>query len=637
MRIAILYSSYEDSADELRDLDPVRDPSVYLDGHACHLFPIVKARAVRQVLAIAREGFDVAINLCDGAWHGDTAGVEVVQVLERVNLAFTGASAALYDPSREAMKMACHAVGVNFPAYVMLRSEADVELVLTRLRFPLIVKPPQGYSSVGLSRESRVEDEAALRRQAAQTMAAYGTVLVEEFIDGPEYTVLVAEGRTAGEDAWALDPVEFRFPSTESFKHFDLKWKHFEQMTTHPVDDPVLRERLKDAAARAFAGLGCEGYARCDFRADEAGELYLLELNPNCAVFYPEGQFGSADFILAADAAGHRGFLAHLLACAARRQARLARAWEVAYTRDRGFGLVAPRALRAGEVVQRYEEQAATLVTRAHAMRHWTGPRRRWFDQYAWPLTYDTHVMWSANPDDWRPINHACDPNTWLDGLDVVAMRDVAAGDELTLDYATFCGPEMEQFECRCGSPRCRHVITGHDYLLPAVREAYGAHVSDYIRARLDASEPLDAPAVLARRDQHGLGVVASRALQCGEVLARFTWSEMLREPTVHTIQTGAGQHAEPRPFWLRYLSHSCAPNVVFDTEAMAVRVIRDVAVGETLGFFYPSTEWDMRQPFECGCQAPECLGWIAGASRLAPEVLARYEVFGMVKQQLAR
>src|SRR5207244_4271239 len=105
-------------------------------------FQIAKTTAVRQAIEIGRMGFDVVINLCDGAWDEDRAGIEVVQALERLNLAFTGAGSSFYDPSREAMKMACYAAGVKFPAYVMARHIDDAERALTRLRFPMIVTHP---------------------------------------------------------------------------------------------------------------------------------------------------------------------------------------------------------------------------------------------------------------------------------------------------------------------------------------------------------------------------------------------------------------------------------------------------------------------------------------------------------------
>jgi D-alanine-D-alanine ligase len=294
----------------------------------------------------------------------------------------------------------------------------------------------------------------------------------------------------------------------------------------------------------------------------------------------------------------------------------------------------ARRAIRAGEVVERYEERAATLVTRTQARRAWTGHRRRWFEQYAWPLTDETHVMWSADPEEWRPVNHSCDPTTWLEGLDVVARRDIAEGEELTMDYATFCGPEMEQFECYCGAPECRHVITASDYLLPEVHERYRGHVSDYVERHLPRSGERPSPAFFAKRNQYGVALASRRVFRTGEVVCGFDWGKMHGEPTVHSIQAGEGRHAEPRPFLLRYINHSCEPNVVFDIEEMVVRAVREVRPGDELTFFYPSTEWRMTQPFQCGCGTEQCVGWVTGAADLAPEVLARYDLTGVVARR---
>jgi D-alanine-D-alanine ligase len=497
MNLAVLHPSYEGSCSPFKDLESECDPARYLPDHDWTNFRITKAAAARRVGEIARMGFDAVVNLCDGAWDEDRAGCEVVQALERLNVAFTGAGSAFYDPSREAMKMACHSAGVDFPAYVVTRAPGDIERALELLRFPMIVKHPHGYSSIGMTAASRVTGPDRLREQMALTMAAYGSALVEEFIEGREFTVLVAEARDQREEAWVLQPVEFLFPEGESFKHFDLKWKDFDQMQTRVAAEEPLATRLREAAALTFKALGGSGYGRCDLRVDAGGGVYLLEINPYCGVFYPDGQFGSADFILANDPAGHRGFLQHLLACAFRRRDRALRPWVLLYQRARGFGLFAARPLRAGETVERYEERAHVLVSRRHVERHWHGLTRQWFHQYAWPVAEDLSVMWSADPEDWRPINHACDPNTWLDGLDLVARRDIPPGEELTVDYATFCGPAMRSFECHCGSPDCRRVILGTDYLLPRVRQRYGDHVSDFVRGAW-RTEPIQAPVEVA-------------------------------------------------------------------------------------------------------------------------------------------
>jgi len=486
LKIAILHPSYQESDSPFKGLDPPCDPGRYLRRLCCTNFEIHKRTAVQQVLEIAQEGFDVFFNLCDGAWAEDRPGIEVVQALERLNLAFTGAGSQFYEPTREAMKMGCLAVGVQFPAYVAVTShnqEQAVNRALTMLRYPMIVKHPNSYASVGMTRDSRVTEECALRREVARMTAVYGGALVEEFIEGQEFTVLVAEPREGEQDPFVFKPVEFRFPPGETFKHFEMKWVNYHEMKEYPVEDPVIDARLREITALTFAAMGGSGFGRCDIRMNAEGQLYMLEINPNCEVFCPEYSFGSADLILANDPVGHAGFARHLLVCALRRQERGVRHWEIQYDPKTGFGLYATRNIYAGEVVARDEEQPCSIVTPQYVQRHWRGFKREWFDRYAWPLADGLHAIWSPDPAAWRPINHCCDPNVWLDGLDLVARRDIAAGEELCMDYATFCGPEMKPFDCLCTSPLCRDVVRGTDYLLPELRQRYGDHVSPYVRA----------------------------------------------------------------------------------------------------------------------------------------------------------
>ncbi len=484
MKIAILHPHYADSTLPFVAYDTDCDVAVHLDGHEVTDVRIYKTTAARQVAALVRQGFDVFVNLCDGSWEDDSPGIEVVQTLERMQAAFTGAGSRFYDPPREAMKMACHSVGVNFPAYVMACNGADTARAAAQLRFPMLVKPPNGHSSLGLTRASRVTSEEALYTQAAAMIAEYGASLIEEFIEGREFSVLVTEQRECDEYAWAFPAVEYSFPPGETFQHFDLKWKDA-GLRLQLVDDPALAQRLEHAAALTFAALGGDGYGRCDLRMNAAGEIHLLEISPNCAVFYPPSDYDSADLSLAHHPAGHRGFLEHQLACALRRRARALRPWEVRYSSGHGFGLFATHAITPGQTAVRYEEQPHVLATQTHVAAHWTGLKRQWFPRYAWPLTGEVSVLWSDDPAQWRPINHSCDPNTWLDGLNLVARRAIDAGEELTVDYATFCGPGMAAFACACGAALCRQRVTGDDYLLPELRERYRGHVSEFIRLSL--------------------------------------------------------------------------------------------------------------------------------------------------------
>lgn len=93
-------------------------------------------------------------------------------------------------------------------------------------------------------------------------------------------------------------PVEFRFPPGESFKHFGLKWDEYAAMSCVPCTDGDVAERLQAISKRLFVGLDGAGYGRCDIRMNDQGELFMLEINPNCGLFYPPDAMGSADFIL---------------------------------------------------------------------------------------------------------------------------------------------------------------------------------------------------------------------------------------------------------------------------------------------------------------------------------------------------
>ena len=85
--------------------------------------------------------------------------------------------------------------------------------------------------------------------------------------------------------------------------------------------------------------------------------------------------------------------------------------------------------------------------------------------------------------------NHSCDPNIAIQGQIVfVAMRDIAPGEELTHDWATTDDGDYE-LECRCGSPRCRRVVTGKDWMKPELRERYRGWFCWFLQRKIDEEE----------------------------------------------------------------------------------------------------------------------------------------------------
>jgi D-alanine-D-alanine ligase len=298
------------------------DPRPFLPEATWQLTVLDKRTAVEVVTARVRQGFDLYFNLCDGAADENRPGIEVVETLERLGVPFTGATSGFYEPTRERMKQACHEHGIDTPAWVLARSEDVVERAAEQLRFPLFVKHHSSYASVDLSRISRVRTAAGLRRQARKIISRHGAALIEEFVEGVECTVLVAENPADPERPTTYQPMQYRFPEGESFKHANLKWVDYDALSSFPVEDPELDARLRDISARFFVALGGTSFGRCDIRVDAAGTPFMLEINPNCGVYYPPSDPGSADLCLAQDPAGHAGFTRQIVAAALARHRR---------------------------------------------------------------------------------------------------------------------------------------------------------------------------------------------------------------------------------------------------------------------------------------------------------------------------
>lgn len=299
------------------------DPRPFIPDAEWHLAVLEgKRESVHEVERLIEKGFDLFFNLCDGAADQDSPGIEVIELLEARGVPFTGAISSSYEPSRIEMKEACASVGIATPAYVLARTEEDVERAATELQFPLFVKHYSSYASVDLSRRSRVASPAGLRIQAKKIMSRHGAALIEEYVDGIECTVLVAENPRDPANPKTYVPVQYRFPEGEQFKHSDLKWIDYDHMQSYPVTDADLDARLRDAASRFFVAIGAASFARCDIRVDHDGTPFMLEINPNCGVFYPPTDPGSADICLMNDPEGHAGFARQLVDAAFARHAR---------------------------------------------------------------------------------------------------------------------------------------------------------------------------------------------------------------------------------------------------------------------------------------------------------------------------
>lgn len=482
LRVCVLQPDYTASQVDYRHYDPPRDLAPLLPGCVVHHEMLDKRTTSRQLRACAARGYDVYVNLCEGYLDWDVPSIDVLHTLEQLELPYTGPSARLYDPSKPLMKYVAYTAGVDTPAHVVvpaLDDGYDWAGTADALPFPLFVKPAHAGDSLGVDAGSVVHDRPALHARVATLRAEYGPVLVEQYIDGREFTVLVLGAIAPHERPRALRPVEYCFPADTAFKTYALKTSALHPSANVPVTDRALDARLRDAAVRVFEAFNGVGYARCDFRLAADGTLHFLEVNFTCSVFYPPGSEGSADFILRDDGLGAAGFLAHIIAEGRARHAAQRRQWERRGNALSGYGVFARNAIAANAVVFPGEGQPMRIVTQHHVQHAWREDAQTTFRRYAYPISDEVSVLWDAEPDRWAPQNHSCQPNTRYDGLDVVAVRPIAAGEELTIDYATFTGPDAESFVCHCGAAACRGRIVGHAASSVTARESRRRHYGD--------------------------------------------------------------------------------------------------------------------------------------------------------------
>ena len=301
------------------------DPSPYMKGYRWKQHLVEPVNVEKQIKDLMNEGVDVFVNLCDGTPDDALSGIALVKALEKYNAAFTGADSKFFDPTRDEMKNAARRVSVPTPNWMFVNRAEDAEKVAKRMKFPMLIKPPHGYASVGIRRNSRVENVEQLREQLKPAIEEFGRALIEEFIVGREFTCLVAENTQKPNKPHSFTPVEFIFPEGETFKHYDMKWVDYESMSVAVVTDPRIDKVLREQTLRVFKELGGNGYARCDYRMDADGVIHMLEINPNCGIFYPPHEPGSADFSLLNDPTmDHTKFMKLILRNAQFRQTRIA-------------------------------------------------------------------------------------------------------------------------------------------------------------------------------------------------------------------------------------------------------------------------------------------------------------------------
>jgi len=461
MKVCVLQPDYSTSDVDYKNYDPARDLSHLMPGAEFKHVLLNKLTIYKQLKELKKENFDVFVNLCEGYLEWSVPSVDVIYFMELLNLPFTGPTSLLYDPPKDLMKYVAYTSGIKTPAFALIESIDDIEKECGLLNYPLFVKPDKAGDSLGVDDHSLVYNKEDLVRKCASIIDEYGPLLVEEYIQGREFTVMLVADAEEGKSCSLFKPIEYIFPKGFQFKTYSLKTSELHPEANIPCNNPVLEKGLKDAALQIFQGFGGVGYARLDFRVNDKNEIFFLEINFTCSVFYKDGYEGSADYILKCDGIGQAGFLKKIIDEGIARHQRRQKKYTMKGNAIAGYGIYANQHIKVNEVIFRGEELPQRIVTRRYVENSWSVKEKETFRKYAYPLSKEVFLLWDDNPANWAPQNHSCDPNTRYEGLNVVALRSISKGEELTLNYANFLDEHMEPFDCRCGAANCCGQVTG--------------------------------------------------------------------------------------------------------------------------------------------------------------------------------
>ena len=153
-----------------------------------------------------------------------------------------------------------------------------------------------------------------------------------------------------------------------------------------------------------------------------------------------------------------------------------------------GDGVFATSAIRRGEKLMEF---GGEIISGAQSL----GGGYR--ECSVWLIANDTYLaLRESDPDASldENLNHSCDANAWLaDEVTLVARRDIAAGDEITLDQGTWNFEEddyvWDQDHCTCDADGCRKTLTHNDWKLSEVQARYRGHFHPYVQHMIDAAE----------------------------------------------------------------------------------------------------------------------------------------------------
>lgn len=246
----------------------------------------VKVKKIGNVLNLLEKinklDVDIVFNISEGA-SGRNRESQVPMLLEMAGIPYVGADALTLALTLDKImaKKVFIADKIPTPKFLEIKDINSFNEDTDHLKYPLIVKPRFEGSSKGLNDKSKVENVEDLKKQAAYIIETYKQpALIEEFISGQEFTVLVV----GNDNPEALPVVQIKIDGRLMLND---KFYSFARITSDKLEyicpakvSAELTKKIQDLAVKTYNAVECVDFGRVDFRVDKDGNPYVLEINP---------------------------------------------------------------------------------------------------------------------------------------------------------------------------------------------------------------------------------------------------------------------------------------------------------------------------------------------------------------------
>ena len=284
MKIALLFDGLSalGKAPEVQLLDSIEAVETALLDWAAEVVRVPVSNDGRWVERLRRGKFDLVFNLCEGIDGEAVHEARVISVLELLGVPFTGSSSwtTALTLRKNVVNGVLDRAGLPVPRWAHIRRGEEI----TSVGFPAICKPVAEDASVGIEQRSVVRSMRALNARVRDMFDGWDEVLVQRFIDGREVNVGIV-----GDEVMPIAEIDFA-DMPKGMWHivsYRSKWEtgsdeDLGAKPNCPADLPEdLANELTQIARTAWHVVGGEGYGRCDFRIDQSGRPWLLEVNAN--------------------------------------------------------------------------------------------------------------------------------------------------------------------------------------------------------------------------------------------------------------------------------------------------------------------------------------------------------------------